>query len=200
MAYATLAEARAQGATGTDAEVQAALDRASLVIDQITAAWWDSRTATVRAHVDRNGVARLPRRPITVTAVRVPGATTDLDASTYRVETADTLGGRNRILLGGTLGRWDPLRNHDPLRYGPDTEPQEVEVTGTFGSATTPAAITEATARLAASYAGGATTVNAEGDASLGTPPQVPSLDLADIPPLVLSLLDAYMPPKIRVS
>lgn len=203
MTYSTLAAARARGATGTDLEVQAALDLAGQQIDTLTGQWWNTRQATVRVQVDRDGYARLPRRVQTVTAVRPVGGLSDLTPSLYRVESGAVLGGRDRLLLGGGgQGRWDVLRNHDPLHYVGQAVagPPSLDVTGSFGVAPTPAAISEAEARIAARITGSPTVVNAEGDADLGTPPQTPDLTYPTGDPQVDALLLPYLPSKVRVS
>lgn len=203
MTYSTLAAARAAGATGTDAEVQAALDLAGAQIDTLTSEWWNTRVATVRVQVDRDGYARLPRRVQTVTAVRPVGGLSDLTPSLYLVESSAVLGGRDRLRLAGSGdGRWDVLRNHDPLHYmgHQDRQPASLDVTGTFGVDPTPAAISEAEARIAARITGSPTVVNAEGDADLGTPPQTPDLTYPTGDPQVDALLRPFIPSKVRVS
>lgn len=203
MTYSTVAAARAAGATGTDPQVQAALDLAGQQIDTLTSQWWNSRVATVRVQVDRDGYARLPRRVQTVTAVRAVGGLSDVTPSLYLVESSAVLGGLDRLRIAGSgSGRWDVLRNHDPLYYmgHQDRQPTSLDVTGTFGVDPTPAAISEAEARIAARITGAATVVNAEGDADLGTPPQVPDLTYPTGDPQVDALLRPYIPSKVRVS
>lgn len=199
--YATIAQARAEGATGTDAEVTAAIRLASARVDQHTRDVHDRRTLTHLRGVDGNGVVRLPYPAVAVTDVRVPGQPAGTPSITgYRLA-GDTL------YLGASVGGWDVLRNHDPLHYAIGGVGQasvtKVQVTADYGPAVTPADVAEATARIAAGLTPGAAgTVNAEGDADLGTPPGVPLLteddDLAD--PTVLALLAPFTRPRALVS
>lgn len=193
--YASIAAARAAGATGTDDAVRTAVRRASAFVDRITRDVFDQRPMTVLRGVDVNGVVRLPATPLTITDVRVPGAPAGLPPITgYR------LAGTS-LYLGASIGGWDVLRNHDPLHYRGGSAPVQVQITGTFGRATVPADVAEATALLAASLTGSVTTVNAEGDADLGTPPQVPPLDAVDVTdPVVLGLLLPFTRPAVLVS
>lgn len=190
--YATLADARAEGAVGDDPAVEEALRRATATIDRVTGRWWGLRDATAVVQVDSPGTARLPRHLVTVTALRYPGV-----GEVYALERVRILGDGLTVHLGVLPARWPP--------FG-----LTAEVVGTWGAGDVPPAVREAAAVLAAHTTGADVggeggAVNAEGDADLTTPAIVPvptilgtarSTGVARADALLLP----YLPPKVRVG
>ncbi len=156
MTYCTLPEARAAGATGTDAEVTAAIVAATARVDRYTGEIWETRPGvTVRARFGGDGVALLPRRVQTVDMVTFAGATSPLTASAYRVRSSAVMGDVDAVEWVSGLGDWNDLVvgaerwNGGWANLGGGSRNQ-VLVTGTFGHKATPQPVTQATALLAA--------------------------------------------------
>jgi len=66
MSYCTIDQAKDAGASGTDTEIQAAIDSATLVINQYTREMWEPTTTTISVAVSY-GVGRLSRWAASVT-------------------------------------------------------------------------------------------------------------------------------------
>jgi hypothetical protein len=106
--------------------------------------------------VDGEGFAYLHRRIVSITSVSWYGASTPIDPLGYRVSSSSAIGGHDRIELAGALGWSDiTILGAEPwnggwagysARYGG----ARVVVVGTFGWATIPGAVRDATAQLAA--------------------------------------------------
>lgn len=185
--YASVADVRAAGAAAalTDPQITAALGAAKERIDRYCGDTFESTGAiTVRALL-AGGLAPLPMRVQTVTAVRyadVAGGGSTLPATSYAVRSSATYGDIDAIqLLGyGVLSAALLDVTYEPVRSNVGaTDERAVLVDGTFGWTTTPDAVHDAAVQLAlADLPGGGTngTVNAEGDADLGVPPTVPSV------------------------
>lgn len=155
--YCTVAQARAAGATGTDAEVTAAILAAQQRVDRFTSEIWETRPATtVRARFRGDGLALLPRRVQTVDSVTYAGSTVPLGAAAYRVRSSAVIGDVDAVEYVSGMGSWNDLVvgaerwNGGWANLGVGSRDQ-VLVVGTFGHETTPAAVAEATALLAAS-------------------------------------------------
>lgn len=150
--YATVAAARARGATGTDDEVVQAISDAMVRVDRYTGDRFLPTTMTVVAEIGVDGVAVLPRRVQSVTAVRYVGATTDLVATAYRVRSADTPGDVDAVELA-TYGYDDLIVGAESYNGGwgsLNRVGRRIEVTGSFGWAAVPPDVARATAFLAA--------------------------------------------------
>lgn len=158
--YCTIAQARAAGATGSDADVTAAIEAAAARVDLHTREWWETRTATVAAAVLQDGLTLLPRRVQTVTSVvalldRTPD--TPIPATAYRVTSSRVLGNVDAVHIGcGASGGWDDLVAGAESWNGGWAgllgrwAAERVEVTGTWGWEVTPSAVAQATALVAA--------------------------------------------------
>lgn len=178
--YCTVADAKAEGATGTDAEVTADILAAQQRVDRFTGEIWETRTGvTVRARFRRDGLALLPRRVQTVTSVTYAGAPNALGPSVYRVRTSATIGDVDAVELVHGLGAWNDLvagaerwnGGWENLGVG---SRDEILVTGAFGHTPTPAAVARATALIAAQISTGG------GDAPDGTDAEGNPNGLAD--------------------
>lgn len=172
--YCSVAQARAAGAEGSNAAVQAAIASAELRVNRYTGVTWGRRSRTVVVTVGDDGRALLPA-PIDTAqtiAVRAVGATSDLAPTAYQVTSSDVQGQLDAIYLG-----WG---GSDPLVVG--AEPwsggwagflaglQQVQVTATMGEVIPPE-VADATALLAANITGGT---------SPGTPVGTADLDADD--------------------
>lgn len=151
--YCTIDQARAAGATGTDPEVSAAITAAGVLVDARTGTWWEPRDVTVRLRVGADGFTPCPWVIQDVDTVTPLGGSSPLSAAAYTVLSSTIPGGVDALAIrsGGA----------DPLVVG--AEPWNggwanllasvgdlVDVAGTFGPATTPAGVAQATAVLAA--------------------------------------------------
>lgn len=180
--YCTVADAKAEGAVGTDQQIIDAILAAQQRVDRYTSELWETRTdVTVRARFRHDGLALLPRRVQTVDTVTFAGSTTPITAGAYRVRSSATIGDVDAIeyLTDLGFGPWNDLivgaerwnggwANLNGSRDG------QLLVTGTFGHSSTPGAVARATALLAASITTGS------GDAPTGTDAEGNPLGLAD--------------------
>lgn len=190
--YASVANVRAVDplAGVPDATITAAVVVAESIVDQVTGERFTPTTLTVRANM-ANGVAFLPLRARSVTAVWVARPDPDgtlLAASSYYVTTSETRGESDALRLTGSGFGGVSLASYldvtiEPVRH-PYGEDVPVYVTGSFGWDDVPVSVRDATVLLALDIlarAGEETTgtgsVNVEGDADLGTPPMVPTLE-----------------------
>lgn len=159
--YATIAQARAAGATGSDADVEALIEAAMVRVDMHTREWWEPRTATVVARVEVDGTCLLPRRVRVVDTVtprvRAGVTATALPATAYRVSTSATLGDVDAVLIGsGAGGGWDDLVAGAESWAGGWAglfgrwAAEQVEVAGEWGHDAPPSAVSQATALVAA--------------------------------------------------
>lgn len=180
--YCTRALARRRGASGTDEQVDAAILWATETVDRLTGQWWQSRTESLLVWLETDGSVRLPRHVQTITEVRVTATDVVLDPLRYRLLPAGMTGAR---VLAVTY---------------PPLERTALTLTGTWGWSTTPEAIAEATARLAASFTGTGYEVNSEGDATAGLPPTAPALTPDDLSPITRALLAPHLRARHRVS
>lgn len=88
MAYATIADVRALGlliADYPDADVQAALDLWSAVIDRVCRQWFESRTKTFEFDGTDSDAIHFGVPIISVEYLRINGSTTDLDTDYYKI-------------------------------------------------------------------------------------------------------------------
>lgn len=156
--YCTVAQARAAGAEGSNAEVQAAIASAELRVNRKTRTAWGRRQRTVVATIDADGRALLPSPIDTAQAitVRAVGATSDLAATAYQVTSSDTVGQLDAIYLG--WGGSDPLvLGAEPWNGGWAgllTGIRQLQVSGVMG-VVTPPEVAQATALIAASITAG---------------------------------------------
>lgn len=200
--YATIAQARAAGATGTDAQVTAALADARLRIDAYTTAWWEPTPATIVARVSR-GIAVLPYRVIAVTAVEsVAAPGTALPASGYLVTSSSTPGQIDSVRFGSAAGSYgDPLVvGAEPWAGGwsnlfTELSLRQASIVGTFGTAVTPAVVTASAAALAAQ----STTDPASLIIGGGGAPMPPDTDdEGNAVSITLTTVDADAVPRVR--
>lgn len=156
--YCTIADAKDAGATGTDAEITAAIERASARVDRYCGDVFAPTVLTVRAQISNRGVALLPRRLRTVTAVRYAGLTTTLPVDAFTVRSSGTVvGSIDAIVLSGTRGWSDvTVLGAEPwaggwagLSRATGTDDNALDVTGEFGWAAAPGDVVEATALIA---------------------------------------------------
>lgn len=154
MAYCTLAEARAAGAVGTDAQVQEAIANAAVRVEAFTGDFFEPRVLTVVARVGGDGRAFMPHRVTSATAVtevKDADTATVLGTQAWRTYSSVMTGEVDAVGVGPAHRGYNILVNGmEPWnRYN---LPQRIQVTGTFGWATPPTAIHIATAMLAAEW------------------------------------------------
>lgn len=170
MAYCTVQQARDAGATGTDPEVQAAIDRARVLIDRYTGGtWWEPTAATLAGQVGSKGFVPLPQQVVTVTqVVRDDVAGSVIDPAAYIVRSSTTPGdpdgvqlrnaGADPLIAGAEpwVGGWEGFSSR--------LAGHRVEVTGTFGRGTggVDPVIVDAAAELAAWVRGGGNLASAD--------------------------------------
>ncbi|MGV9579729.1 hypothetical protein ACWDRZ_24055 [Streptomyces sp. NPDC003509] len=150
-------QARAAGATGSDAEVAAWISAATERITAYTQQLFEPTPLVVVADVAPEGLVLLPRRVRSVTSVApvLDGdAGTSLPATAYRVTSSDVLGGVDAVhlqwggyddLIAGAEsynGGWRGLFD----RWGAE----QARITGEFGYAEVPPLVAQACALLAA--------------------------------------------------
>lgn len=156
MAYCTEADVTAAGAPAgaTSPQLVAAIAEATERIDRFTDERFEPTALTVVTEFGSNGVAPLSRRVISVSAVRFVGATTDLDAGSYRVRLGSTVGDIDAIEMIGTGTPYNDLVAGAESwngGYANLARPgRRITVTGSFGRASVPLTIKRATAYLAA--------------------------------------------------
>lgn len=157
MAYCTVAQARAQGCTGTDDEVTGYIAMAQGRVDEFTRQAWEPVTLTVIADLGPDGLALLPRRVrsiTSVTPVAEAGAPAVLPASAWRATSSAVLGAVDAVRLD--VGGWDDLVAGAESWAGGWAGlldrwcADQVEVTGEFGWDGPPPAVQQATALVAA--------------------------------------------------
>lgn len=151
--YCTIDEARAAGATGTDAEVSAAIVAAGRAIDRYTGDVFAPTVMTVVAYPAADGSALLPFVVRSVSAVRAVGATTDLPVGSYAVLSSSTYGQYDAVVLGAGELYNALILGAEPWRGGYRglvSNVRQVAVTGEFGPDETPAEVRECTALFAA--------------------------------------------------
>jgi hypothetical protein len=182
--YCTTEQARSAGATGSDAEIAAAITAASTRVERYTSELFEPTALTLDLDVDSDGIARPRKRIQSVTSVTWYGAPAPIATTGYRVSSS-TNGGRDEIALYGDLswadvtvlgaepwnGGWANLsRSRDP----------RVSVVGVFGWDAPPYDVVQATALIAAHIrdadvltdsAEGGTTADAEGNVLPVVPP-----------------------------
>jgi hypothetical protein len=211
-AYCTLAQARTAGAVGTDSDVNAAIMDATARVDRYTRTIFDTRALTVETDVGADGYARLPLPALTVATVAYAGLgafAPALPTSSYQLSQALRPGDTDSLQLiagGFGFGSLDTVVGAESYRQGGTSYARRrIVITGTFGRASVPAAVTRAAALIAAAITGGGTdgsAVNLEGDVDL--PPRVPSLggETADTTGLAEAdaLLRTYRRNLVRIS
>lgn len=210
--YVSLQEARAAGATGSDAQVAAAIAAAEVRVDRFTGQRWQPTAMTVAGRITGKGVVLLPRQidATAPVAVRYQGSTADLPTSGYQVTSSRMVGGIDALYLGAGGGSI-LIAGAEPYNGGwanllPRTG--TVLVTGTFGTATTPYEVKRATGLLAASLTGtGPTdtvdgpTVNDEGETLAIEPAEVRASGAVAAGPIRttgLESADALLLPLVR--
>ena len=153
--YATVAQARAAGATGSDAEVTAALQAARRRIDRFTGDTFTPTAMELVARVSTDGTALLPRTVRRVDTVTMVGSSTPMAGTAYRVLSSRTPGQVDAVLVGG-VGYGDPLiAGAEPWNGGwanllGSYGTGQVEVVGSFGWDEPPLEVVTAAAQLAA--------------------------------------------------
>lgn len=128
-------EAEAAGATGTEDEIEAAIEAAEELIDRYTGDRFATTVMTVTG-THSNGMILLPLRVQEIDTVRFVGQDTDVDADSYRLRTSGVSGDIDAVEWVGYSSS-----------YG---YPSRATVTGTFGWETTPRAVRRAAALIAA--------------------------------------------------
>jgi hypothetical protein len=164
MAYCSITEARAAGATGSDPDVTQAIADAQERIDRYTGDTFESGNATVVATIGSDGVAVLPHKVQSVTSVTFVGATTALDTAAYRVRKSSTPGDIDAIEMAGYgYGQYaynDLIAGAERWNggYANLAQPgRRITVVGSFGWAAVPAPVKRAAALLAAQITSAAT-------------------------------------------
>lgn len=180
MAYCSVDQARAAGATGTDAEVAAWISAATERITSYTQQLFEPTVMVVVADVAPDGLVLLPRRVRTITAVTPVVADDDavsLPASAWRVTSADVLGAVDAVHL-----RWG---GYNDLIAGAESYNggyrglferwgmEQARIEGEFGYATVPALVAQACAILAAD-------IQSQAQPSDADSAQTPGLDVDD--------------------
>jgi hypothetical protein len=180
MAYCTVAEARAAGCTGTDAEVAGWIAAATERITAYTQQLFEPTPLVVVADVAADGLVILPRRVRTVTAVTPvvsDGSASSLPSSAWRVTSSDVLGQIDAVHL-----RWG---GYDDLIAGAESYNggwrglferwglEQAKVEGEFGYDTVPDLVARACALLAAH-------IEAQAAPSDADSAQDPGLDVDD--------------------
>lgn len=155
MSYASIDQARVAGATGTDRDVQAALDAARTLVERFTGDLFAPTQLTVVARVSGDGTALLPYRVQSVDRVRMVGVNYDLQPDAYLVLSSALPGQIDAVLLGGGASSGNMLvLGAEPWNGGwqnlTRTTTGQCEVTGTFGHSVVPPAVADAAAALAA--------------------------------------------------
>lgn len=177
-AYVSLEEARSAGASGSDAEVLAAIEAASARVERYTRDVFEPTLLTQTLDVLPDGVVRSVKRIIAVDSVALYGVASPLDPTGWRLESDGTIlvlafiGGGDITINGAEPynGGWANLMTREP----------RVIVTGTFGWATPPYDVKQATALIAAAIRGAdvltdsATTSGTAADAEGNVLPVVP--------------------------
>jgi hypothetical protein len=156
--YCTVEQARAQGATGTDAEVASWIAAATDRITGYTSQLFEPTTVAVVADVAPDGLVILPRRVRTVTSVTPVGdGASDppaLPSSAYRVTSSAALGAVDSVRIA--YGGWDDLvvgaesYNGGWANLFASYWQAQVTVVGSFGYDEVPSTVTLACALLAA--------------------------------------------------
>lgn len=155
--YCTIEQAKSAGARGSDAEITAAIERASLRVSRYTGETFEPVAKTKRVKLGRDGRALVHERIVSVTAVRWAGVQQPIGVDGYRVESSIVDGVQDAIVLAGSqswadvtvlgaepwAGGWAGLSSQ---RRGDE----KLDVEGTFGWATAPEDVAEATALVAA--------------------------------------------------
>lgn len=189
-AYCSRDQARDAGATGSEAEIDAAIAAASSRVTRFTRELFEPTVTTLVRPIGANGFVLTHMRIIGVTAVRYLGVATPIVVDSYRVQSSTVLGQVDAIILAGTLS-WSDMTvlGAEPwnggwanLLRGVDDEPQ-VEIDGTFGYATAPEDVAEATAIVAAQLRGRDKTP--EGSGSSTSPTDVEGNVIPVVPPFV---------------
>lgn len=158
--YCTVAQARAAGATGTDAEVTDAIRAARRRIDRHTGDTFAPTTMEVVGRVSADGTVLLPRIVRSVDRVTPVGRTAPLGVGTWRALSSRTPGQVDAVLIGGA-GVGDPLiAGAEPWNGGwanllGGLATGQVEVVGSFGWDEPPVEVAAAAAMLAASIRAG---------------------------------------------
>jgi hypothetical protein len=160
--YATLAQARAAGATGTDAEVLAALDEARRRIDRYCGDVFAPTRMELVTNVRADGTALLRRRVRSVDSVRIVGGGS-IATGAYVVTSSRTPGQVDAVLFGrnGALGGDPLIAGAEPWNGGwanliGNTLSGQIEVVGSFGWDAPPPEVVNAAAQLAATITTGA--------------------------------------------
>lgn len=189
--YASVADLRelvgVNPADPTDAQIIDAISQARERIDKYTSDTFEPVTMTALVTVGADGVALLPRRMISVAAVEfllAPGV--PLAASQYLATSSGAIAGQidQLVLYGNGWGNVDTIVGLES--WNRDTSlgaRRQLLVTGSFGWSAVPDAVHDAAVLLAVAQLGGpgqTASVNAEGDADLGTPARVPELVVAE--------------------
>jgi hypothetical protein len=151
--YASITQARAAGAAGTDTEIAAALESAMITIDRYCRDHFKPDQLAFTIPLDAWGVGYLP---VICFELADPAAgALDYDGRTYTVAGYPPFGG-----------------------YGADVE---VTVAGDYGWRTTPAAVSKAAARLAALYSPAPFEAQADAEGNpIGLPPAPTLQDQSD--------------------
>lgn len=167
--YCTVAQAKTAGATGTDAEVSAAIVAASARVDRFTADQFTPGTLTVVGTAAPDGTVLLRRRVRSVTSVSVVGgyggpASALVPSTGYMVLSSATPGQVDALILGGrgvadalVVGA-EPWNGGYAGLLGSAWATGQVSITGSFGWDAPPPEVVGATALLAAHLGGAGVT------------------------------------------
>lgn len=158
--YATLEQARAGGATGTDDDVRAALLTARRAIDRFTGDTFAPTRMQIISRARPDGTVLLPRIVRAIDTVRALDSPTALAAGSWRAESSRVPGGVDAVKIGGR-GLGDPLiLGAEPWAGGwngfaAGFGGSAVEVVGTFGWDSPPPEVVAASVTIAASVTAG---------------------------------------------
>lgn len=172
--YCTLDQARDAGASGSDDEVTAAIERATDRVIRYTHELFTPETLTIVRPVSRDGAVYTHLRIGTVTAVRYVGWSTPISPGSWRYTTSETPGQTDAVLLVGALAWSDitvlgaePWNGGWANLYLPTADVQaQVELDGTFGWDAPPGDVAEATAIIATHLRRGDKTPEGSGSAT----------------------------------
>lgn len=185
--YCSVEEAKSAGATGSAAELNEAIQQASERVERYTSELFQPTVLTLVRAVDREGRVLMRKHVGSITSVSWLGVASPLVTTAYRVVgdviyLSGALGWADVTVLGAEPwnGGWANLATHGGE--------QRVEVTGTFGYASPPADVRQATALIVAAIRGAdvdsevpTTRADAEGNVLPVVPQQTQQVDRAPL-------------------
>jgi len=175
MAYCQTSDVERYITPAAGANVAGAITAAQKQVEQYTGDLFEPTTKTIYTETNRNHVADLPYSTISITEVKSADTETALAADAWTFENGTVP--RIRISL---INAWSILiAGAEPYSYR-STQVARLNVTGTFGTATVPAPIAQATALLAAQFLAstGFGALTAEAQALIGVPADVATISV----------------------